>query len=173
MIQLFCNVHFQFNVICVTYVPGCYDSYMCNICSRVLWHMRMYISNAFWMHFVSCYWHCYWRNLFFSFQHLLVAHWYLNLPAKHAVTLGLRRGTVRPTDAAGTRMLRRRMSGAIKEVREFLFIWTHYVTSPDSKVHGANMGPTWVLSAPDGPHVGPMNLAIRVLIHHWNGNIHH
>ena len=32
---------------------------------------------------------------------------------------------------------------------------------PDSKVHGANMGPTWVLSAPDGPHVGPMNLAVR------------
>ena len=32
---------------------------------------------------------------------------------------------------------------------------------PDSKVHGANMGPTWVLSAPDGPHIGPMNLAIR------------
>ena len=23
------------------------------------------------------------------------------------------------------------------------------------------MGPTWDLSAPDGPHVGPMNLAIR------------
>ena len=35
---------------------------------------------------------------------------------------------------------------------------------PDSKVHGANMGPTWVLPAPDGPHVGPMNLAIRVYI---------
>ena len=35
---------------------------------------------------------------------------------------------------------------------------------PDSKVHGANMGPTWDLSAPDGPHVGPMNLAIRVAI---------
>ena len=33
---------------------------------------------------------------------------------------------------------------------------------PDSKVHGANMGPTWVLSAPDGTHVGPINLAIRV-----------
>ena len=32
---------------------------------------------------------------------------------------------------------------------------------PDYKVHGTNMGPTWVLSAPDGPHVGPMNLAIR------------
>ena len=31
----------------------------------------------------------------------------------------------------------------------------------DSKVHGANMGPVWVLSAPDGPHVGPMSLAIR------------
>ena len=34
-------------------------------------------------------------------------------------------------------------------------------TIPDSKVHVANMGPTWVLSAPDEPHVGPMNLAIR------------
>ena len=33
---------------------------------------------------------------------------------------------------------------------------------PDSKFHGANMGPTSVLSAPDGPHIGPMNLAIRV-----------
>ena len=33
---------------------------------------------------------------------------------------------------------------------------------PDNKIHGASMGPTWVLSAPDGPHVGPMNLAIRV-----------
>ena len=32
---------------------------------------------------------------------------------------------------------------------------------PDSKVHVANMGPTWVLSAPAGPHVGPMDLAIR------------
>ena len=32
---------------------------------------------------------------------------------------------------------------------------------PDSKVHGANIAPTWVLPAPDGSHVGPMNLAIR------------
>ena len=31
----------------------------------------------------------------------------------------------------------------------------------DSKFYGANMGPTWVLSAPYGPHVSPMNLAIR------------
>ena len=30
----------------------------------------------------------------------------------------------------------------------------------DSKVHGANMGPTWVLSAPGVPYVGPMNLAL-------------
>ena len=33
---------------------------------------------------------------------------------------------------------------------------------PDSKVHMAHMEPTWVLSAPGRPHVGPMNLAIRV-----------
>ena len=37
----------------------------------------------------------------------------------------------------------------------------------DSKVHGANMGPTWVLSAPGGSHVGPMNLAI------WDANQGH
>ena len=44
------------------------------------------------------------------------------------------------------------------------------LTSPDSKVHGANMGPTWVLSAPDGPHDDPMNLAIRedtVMHYQW------
>ena len=32
--------------------------------------------------------------------------------------------------------------------------------TPDSKVHVSQMGPTWVLSAPGRPHVGPMNLAI-------------
>ena len=51
-------------------------------------------------------------------------------------------------------------------------IWRHHhimpndsvrIGFPNSKVHGANMGLTWVLSAPDGPHVGPMNLAIRVV----------
>ena len=40
-------------------------------------------------------------------------------------------------------------------------VW--YQFFPDSKFHEANMGPTWVLSAPDGPHVGPMNIAIRVV----------
>ena len=33
---------------------------------------------------------------------------------------------------------------------------------PDNKLHGANMGSIWVLSAPDGPHVSPMNFAIWV-----------
>ena len=32
--------------------------------------------------------------------------------------------------------------------------------TPDGKVHEANMEPTWALSAPDVPHVGPMNIAI-------------
>ena len=36
----------------------------------------------------------------------------------------------------------------------------HNKTIPDSEVHVANMGPTWVLSAPGGPHVEPINLAI-------------
>ena len=42
-------------------------------------------------------------------------------------------------------------------------LWRH-LNDPDSKVHGANMGPTGALSVPDGPHVGPVNLAIRVVM---------
>ena len=45
----------------------------------------------------------------------------------------------------------------------FLYRGTRSLSYPDSKVHGANMGPTWVLSAPDGPHDGFMNLAIWVV----------
>ena len=30
---------------------------------------------------------------------------------------------------------------------------------PNSKVHGANMGPTWGHQDPGGPHVGPMEIA--------------
>ena len=34
------------------------------------------------------------------------------------------------------------------------------VSYPDSKVHGANMGPIWVRQDPAGPHIVPMNFAI-------------
>ena len=44
--------------------------------------------------------------------------------------------------------------------------WFMSAPYPDSKVHGANMGPTWVLSAQYGPLVGPINLALRV---HYDG----
>ena len=33
---------------------------------------------------------------------------------------------------------------------------------PDSKVHGAKMGPIWGRQDPGGPHVGDMNFAIWV-----------
>ena len=35
----------------------------------------------------------------------------------------------------------------------------HY---PNSKAHGANMGPIWGQQDPGGPHVGPINFAIWV-----------
>ena len=44
-----------------------------------------------------------------------------------------------------------------------LLTWINFNTSmddPDSKVHGANMGPIWGRQDPGGPHVGPMNFAI-------------
>ena len=50
-----------------------------------------------------------------------------------------------------------------KHMKLMWSLYDDYITVliPNSKVHGANMGPTWVLSAADGPHVGPMNLTIR------------
>ena len=50
-------------------------------------------------------------------------------------------------------------------------IWPSYVihvsehiriTFPDSKIHLANIGPTWVLLAPRGPHVGHMDFAVWI-----------
>ena len=34
--------------------------------------------------------------------------------------------------------------------------YPQHVTIPNSKVHGATMGPTWVRQDPGRPHVGPM-----------------
>ena len=41
------------------------------------------------------------------------------------------------------------------------------MTYPKSKGHEANMGPIWRRQDPGGPHVGPMNFAIWVLIFGW------
>ena len=39
----------------------------------------------------------------------------------------------------------------------------HTKRCPDSKVHGANMGPVWGRQDPGGPHVGPLNFIIWVI----------
>ena len=39
--------------------------------------------------------------------------------------------------------------------------WSPFDNIPDSNFHGAHMGPTWVLSAPGGPHVGQIKRVIR------------
>ena len=41
------------------------------------------------------------------------------------------------------------------------FLRSQFRHNPDIKVCGANIGPNWVLSATDGPHVGPMDLVVR------------
>ena len=47
----------------------------------------------------------------------------------------------------------------------FVTMWTIWAAMyPDSKVHGAYMGPTWCRQDPGGPHVGPMNFAIWVVM---------
>ena len=35
-----------------------------------------------------------------------------------------------------------------------------WILDPDSKAHGAHMGPIWGRQDPGGPHIGPMNFAI-------------
>ena len=37
--------------------------------------------------------------------------------------------------------------------------------NPDSKVHGAYMGPIRDRQVPGGPHVGPMNFVIRDMMY--------
>ena len=41
--------------------------------------------------------------------------------------------------------------------------YREFVGIPDSKVHGANMGPMWGQQDPGGPHVGQMDFGI------WDG----
>ena len=71
-----------------------------------------------------------------------------------------------------------------RSTHNFTGINDHKMVTPDNKVHVANMEPSWVLSAPGGPHVGRMNLAIRdvlnirykqrVLMHRHQGwNVRH
>ena len=44
---------------------------------------------------------------------------------------------------------------------------------PDSKVHEANMGPIWDRQDRDGPHIGPMNLAIRAVLQSFDVSFCH
>ena len=62
--------------------------------------------------------------------------------------------------------------GVIAMRLEIRYAWMKYTSIwssndrviPDSKVHGANVGPTWSRHDPGGPHVGHMNFAI------WDGD---
>ena len=66
-------------------------------------------------------------------------------------------------------MLKPEYSGKTRSVPWLLLPWLfpspgHQLPRfyPDSKVHGANMGPIWGQQDPGGPHAGPMNFAIWV-----------
>ena len=43
---------------------------------------------------------------------------------------------------------------------DYMTVCMYICMYPDSKVHGANMGPIWGRQDPGGSHVGPMNFAI-------------
>ena len=72
-------------------------------------------------------------------------------------------GNDRMANILGFKLNVARQRSLIEKRTMFNFIGIEWsITYPDSKFPGASMGPTWVLSALDGPHVGPMNFAIRV-----------
>ena len=48
-------------------------------------------------------------------------------------------------------------------------LYNHVDTYLDSKVHGDNMGPIAGRQDPGRPHVGPMNLVIRVYVKYQAG----
>ena len=50
-------------------------------------------------------------------------------------------------------------------VYEIQRAFIHFKLTPNSKVHGDNMGPIWGRQDPGGPHVGPMNFAIWDSLH--------
>ena len=55
------------------------------------------------------------------------------------------------------------------EFKIWSVLYLSQCSTPDNKVHGTNMGPIWVLSAPGGPHAGPMNLAIWDYMQYHDG----
>ena len=67
-----------------------------------------------------------------------------------------------------TREISSTLSGYLsKEAKDRMAIFTstvdmywHLYDTPDSKVHGTNMGPIRGRQDPGGPHVGPMNFVI-------------
>ena len=61
-------------------------------------------------------------------------------------------------------LLQARILVTVENITRLTSCFFFLLITPDSEVHGANMGPSCVLSAPDGPHVGPMNLAIRDIL---------
>ena len=53
------------------------------------------------------------------------------------------------------------------ETLSSLLVFVRGIPIPDSKVHGANMGPIWGRQDPAGPHVGPMNFVIWYCFYIW------
>ena len=69
-----------------------------------------------------------------------------------------------------TLKLHRLLKSSLWKIMTYLLWLVIFLTliymKPDSKVHGANMGPTWGRLDPGGPHVGHVKLAIWERLHY-------
>ena len=67
-------------------------------------------------------------------------------------------GRIYPTLALDRKCIYLPAEGPSQTLRETKLHLKPFMSNeiPDSKVHGANMGPSWIMSVPDGPHVGPI-----------------
>ena len=57
--------------------------------------------------------------------------------------------------------------GDTATINEHLKTWHAVISYPDSRVHGADIGPIWGRHDPGGPHVGPVNLATCIRADSW------
>ena len=48
------------------------------------------------------------------------------------------------------------------KINIYILYYIYTYMHPESKIHGANMGPTWGRQDPGGPHVGHMKFVIRM-----------
>ena len=128
----------------------------CNLCLNKPVSTQSWGCMVIWDAIDPLWRHCngYWRKLLYAHQDW----WQYFLSFFFLFVFLLSRISRMPTSATNVQVITQYPS---ESTEIFADCWGFSCRNPDNKVHGANMGPTWVLSARGRPHVSPKNIAIR------------